>query len=71
MKKLNELIECSYDIPIKGIKTSSANIQPGDLFICIDSKTMDRHLFIDDAIKKGAAAVIVKKDTKNKKSSNY
>ena len=67
MKKLNELIECPYDIPIKGIKTSSANIQPGDLFICIDSKTMDRHLFIDDAIKKGAAAVIVKKDTKNKK----
>lgn len=41
MKKLNELIECPYDIPIKGIKTSSANIQPGDLFICIDSKTMD------------------------------
>ena len=67
MKKLNELIQCPYDIPISGIKTSSANIKKGDLFICIDSKTMDRHLFIDDAIKKGASAIIVKKDIKNKK----
>ena len=64
--KLNELINCPYDIFITGIKTSSVNIQKGDLFICIDSKTMDRHLFIDDAISKGAAAVIVKHDIGSK-----
>ncbi len=64
--KLNQLIDCPYDTLITGIKTNSVNIQKGDLFICIDSKTMDRHLFIDDAIKKGAAAIIVKNDVKEK-----
>ncbi len=64
--KLNELIDCPYDVLITGIKTSSINIKKGDLFICIDNKTMDRHLFIDDAINKGAAAIIVKKNIKNK-----
>ena len=64
--KLNELIDCPYDTLITGIKTSSVNIQKGDLFICIDNKTMDRHLFIDDAINKGAAAIIVKNDVGKK-----
>ena len=64
--KLNELIDCPYDTLITGIKTSSVNIKKGDLFICIDNKTMDRHLFIDDAINKGAAAVIVKNDVGKK-----
>ena len=64
--KLKELIKCDYDIDITGIKTSSINIKKGDLFICTDTKTMDRHLFIDDAINKGASAVIVKKDVGKK-----
>lgn len=64
--KLNELINCSYDVEITGIKTNSVNVKKGDLFICIDSKTMDRHLFIDDAIKKGASAIIVKNKTNPK-----
>ena len=64
--KLKELIKCDYDIDITGIKTSSVNIKKGDLFICTDTKTMDRHLFIDDAINKGASAVIVKKDVGKK-----
>ena len=65
--KLNKLIKCDYDIDITGIKTSSVNVKKGDLFICIDTKTMDRHLFIDDAINKGASAIIVSKDVENKK----
>jgi UDP-N-acetylmuramoyl-L-alanyl-D-glutamate--2,6-diaminopimelate ligase len=66
MKKLNELIDCDYNIEINGIKTNSNQIKKGDLFICTDYGTMDRHLFIDDAIKKGASAIICKKDIKNK-----
>ena len=58
MKKLNELIDCEYDIEINGIKTNSNEIVPGDLFVCIDVGTTDRHLFIDDAINKGAVAII-------------
>lgn len=66
MKKLSELINCEYDIEIQGIKTNSNQINKGDLFICTDTKTMDRHAFIDDAIKRGAIAVIVKKDVGSK-----
>jgi len=66
VKKLSELINCQYDIEIQGIKTNSKQIKKGDLFICTDTKTMDRHLFIDDAINNGAAAIIVKKDIENK-----
>ena len=55
--KLKELIKCDYDIDITGIKTSSINIKKGDLFICTDTKTMDRHLFIDDAINKGQTPI--------------
>lgn len=64
--KLNELIKCDYDVEINGIKTNSNQIKQNDLFICTDYGTMDRHLFIDDAIKNGASAIIVKKDIENK-----
>ena len=60
--KLNKLIDCQYDIEIKGIKTNSLKVEDGDLFVCTNTGTMDRHLFIDDAIKKGAKAIIVSKD---------
>ena len=64
--KLNELINCNFETEITGIKTNSNQVKNGDLFICTDYGTMDRHLFIDDAIKKGASAIIVKKDIENK-----
>ena len=62
MKKLNELIDCKYDILIKDIKTNSMNVKNGDLFVCINTGTMDRHAFIDDAIKNGASAIIANKN---------
>ncbi|MEG2457358.1 MAG: UDP-N-acetylmuramoyl-L-alanyl-D-glutamate--2,6-diaminopimelate ligase [Bacilli bacterium] len=61
MKKLKELINTEIDCNITGIKTNSKEILKGDLFICIDGIT-DRHLYIDDAIKRGASAVIGTKD---------
>lgn len=64
--KLNELIKCDYDVEINGIKTNSNQVKQNDLFICTDYGTMDRHLFIDDAIKNGASAIIVKKNIENK-----
>lgn len=64
--KLNKLINCDYDVEINGIKTNSKQIKTNDLFICTDYGTMDRHLFIDEAIKNGASAVIVKKEITKK-----
>ena len=67
MKRLNELYNCNYDTPIKGIKINSKEIEPGDLFVCTMGVNVDRHDFIDEAIKKGAAALIVSKEITNKK----
>lgn len=62
MKKLNELYNCDYDVEIKGVKINSKEIEPGDLFVCTKGATTDRHDFIDDAIEKGAVALVVSKD---------
>lgn len=62
MKRLNEIINCNYNIPIKGIKTDSRNIEEGDLFIAIKGFNEDHHEYIDDAIKNGAIAIIGEKD---------
>lgn len=66
MKKLNELINTDYNVDITGIKINSKEIEKGDLFVCTDMGTLDRHEFIDDAISRGASAIIVKKDVGNK-----
>ena len=58
MKRLNEIIDCEYDIPIKGIQTDSRKVKEGDLFVAVKGFCVDRHQFIDDAIKNGAVAVI-------------
>ena len=66
MKKLNELMDTKYDVEITGIKINSKEIEKGNLFVCTDKGTLDRHNFIDDAISRGAAAVIVKRDVGEK-----
>lgn len=66
MKKLNELYKCDYDVEIKGIKINSKEIEKGDLFICTMGVTADRHDFIDNAIEKGASAIVVSKEVGEK-----
>lgn len=58
MKRLNELIDCSYDIEISGIKSDSRDVKPGDLFVAIKGFFCDHFDYIDDAISRGAVAVI-------------
>lgn len=62
MKKLNELYDVDSSVLIKGIKINSKQVEEGDLFICISGFSADRHTFIDEAIKKGARAIVVSKD---------
>ncbi len=49
-------------ISISGINTDSRIVAPGDLFIAISGHVLDGHNFIDDAVRKGAAAVLVDKE---------
>ncbi len=60
--KLNEIINCSLEIEIKGIRINSKTIEPGFLFVCSSSQTIDRHDYIEDAINNGAVAIITTKD---------
>ena len=56
--KLNKLITCSYETEITGIKIDSREVEKGDLFIAVKGFNIDHNLYIDDAIKRGAVAVI-------------
>ena len=47
------------NVEIGGVKTDSRKVQKGDLFICIKGLHADGHLYISDAVQKGAAAVVV------------
>jgi UDP-N-acetylmuramoyl-L-alanyl-D-glutamate--2,6-diaminopimelate ligase len=50
------------NIDVTGIKTNSQHVAKGDLFLATTGVTIDRHEFIDDAIAKGAVAIIARKD---------
>lgn len=66
MKKLSELYEIESDVLIEDIKINSQLVEEGDIFVCTMGVNADRHDFIDDAIKKGAAAIVVSKDVGEK-----
>lgn len=62
MKKLNELIECSYDIDILGISEDSRKISDGYLFVATHGYNVDHYDYIGDAVNRGAVAVITDQD---------
>ena len=47
------------DIDIKGIACNSNKVEEGDLFVAIKGFEYDGHEFINEAIKKGAAAILI------------
>lgn len=61
MKKLSELYDTKIDIMIKGIKINSKEIEPGDLFVCTMGVGVDRHDYVEDAISRGAVAIVASK----------
>lgn len=61
MKKLNELYNTKEDVLINDIKINSKEVVHGDLFVCTKGVTADRHDFVEDAIKNGAAAIVASK----------
>ena len=48
-------------VPVSGVACHSKQVRPGDLFIAIEGATTDGHAFIDEAIARGAAAVIAQR----------
>lgn len=71
--KLSELIglltiyrvQGNVNVDITGISMNSKFLQPGELFVCIPGipgLQEDRHLYIEDAIHSGAAAIVVERE---------
>ncbi len=58
LKKLNQLVNCPYDIEITGVHSDSRNIKPGYLFVAVHGFNVDHLDFLDMAIRNGAVAVI-------------
>lgn len=58
MKKIGELIECSYDIDIFGIADDSRNVREGFLFVATKGFYVDHYDYIVDAINNGAVCII-------------
>jgi len=50
------------DIEITHITTHSQKVQPGTLFICIEGFKVDGHNYINEAIQRGAKAVLISKE---------
>ncbi len=47
------------DVEIKGISSNSKEVKEGDLFVAIKGFAVDGHKFVNDAIEKGASAIII------------
>ena len=62
-----KILQSSGDlnVPIKGIKINSAEVEEGDCFIALVGKKSDGHKWADEAIAKGASAVICCSDYAN------
>ena len=58
MKKLKEIIECSYEINIIGVTDDSRNVKKGFLFVATKGYYVDHYEYISDAIKNGASCVV-------------
>ena len=43
----------------RGVSINSRTLQEGELFVCIQGENFDGHNFQSDAIKKGAAGIIL------------
>ena len=51
-----------FNLNIKGIHHDSREIKRGFLFVCIKGFASDGHNFIDEAINRGAVALVVEKE---------
>lgn len=50
------------DTVVSGIAYRSDRVRPGDAFFCVPGFTVDGHMFADDAVSRGAAALVVQRE---------
>lgn len=55
-------VDGDLDVEITGIQHDSREVNPRDLFICCTGMTTDGHLYLSEAVKRGAVAIIASKE---------
>ncbi len=76
MKKLNEIVKNvktkkvigEPDKPIGAVHFDSREVTKGSLFVAIKGLTVDGHKFIENAVKKGASAILCENIPENKQN---
>ncbi len=58
------------DVEIKGIKSDSREIEPGDVFVAIRGVDTDGHHFVGDAVRRGAAACVTEEPLDTGEAAN-
>jgi len=53
---------------VSGIKYNSKEVTNGDIFVCLSGKHTDGNLFINEAVSKGAVAIVTQKEPQEKVS---
>lgn len=56
------VIKGTEDTDIRAVRCDSRLVEPGDVFVCIRGYETDGHRFLSEAIRKGAAAVVVQEN---------
>ncbi len=54
-------VQGNIDIKISGIAFNSLDVKPGDVFVCIHGFKTDGHQYAQDALERGAVAVVAEK----------
>jgi len=49
------------EIHISGVRTDSRQVRAGDLFVCLPGEHADGHAFAEDALQRGASAIMARK----------
>ena len=59
-----EVLEANAEgsMEIRAVRYSSREVQPGDLFVAVPGYVTDGHRYIDDAVKRGAAAILCERE---------
>ncbi|MQL52316.1 UDP-N-acetylmuramoyl-L-alanyl-D-glutamate--2,6-diaminopimelate ligase [Desulfofundulus thermobenzoicus] len=52
----------NLNIPVKGIAYDSRRVEPGFVFVAVPGFKTDGHLFVEQALARGAVAVVIQKD---------
>lgn len=64
-------VEGSLDVEIRGIAYDSRQVKPGMLFVAIKGEKFDGNLFVDEAIERGAVAVVSERKDLGRRDASH